>query len=173
MIFVFHVHGACFSQRALVRSPPRSVIPADFFVQFAWIRMRLSLSRRISSSTRTPCGLFYHSTSIPQCAFLAGFRCRLDLPFFWRVWNYCRHCNYAFFLALVSCLHYAPTHLVHHNHGAYLPPCTICCCRRAYLSTRPRGFPLQGASNVSRITTTYSPSYRLQFGMLRTLTLTL
>ena len=42
---------------------------------------------------------------------------------------------------------------------------------RVYSSTHLRGSPLQGASTVSRKTTTYSPVYTQQFGMLRTSTL--
>ena len=39
------------------------------------------------------------------------------------------HFYYAFFPALVSCLHRAPTRLVHHEHVAYSPPCTTSYCR--------------------------------------------
>ena len=51
-----------------------------------------------------------------------------------------RHHFGASFLDLVGHLHCAPTRLVLHVHGAYLPPCTTSCCRCACLLTHPAWF---------------------------------
>ena len=85
-------------------------------------------------------------------------------------WNYCQHHPCASISALVGRFHCVPIHLVCHDQEASPPSCTSSCCQCAYSLTHPGGFPLLGASTVGRKTRVYSPLYRPQSGMLRTLT---
>ena len=80
----------------------RSANATDFLCRFVRnrIQTRFSLNRHASSSTRSPCGLSCHSTSIPRRISLVGSR-RVDSPCFRRVRNCFRHHFGAFFLGPV------------------------------------------------------------------------
>ena len=100
-------------------------------------------------------------------ATLPALRDGFPFPYFRRVRSCCRHHFGASFLDLVGRLHCAPTRLVLHVHGAYLPPCTTSCCRCACSLMHPRGSPLTGALTVIRKRMAYSPGYTQLFGTPR------
>ena len=135
------------SSNWLLLSLRRSATVADSHVWHCSIR--IYPYRPSSSNNISPSVLSCHNSNIPSRACLAGFQCRLGSPCFRSVWNCCQHRPYAFGFALVEHLHCVPTHLVHYDHRAYLPPCTTSCYQRAYSLTHSRGSPLQGSSTIS------------------------
>ena len=83
---LLHVSSRRLTLFQLFRILQRGMIAADFLCRHFRnrIRNRFSLNRRASSNTRSPCGLYCHSTSIPRWISRVGSR-RLDSPYFWRV----------------------------------------------------------------------------------------